>query len=160
MSPAWSIAGSEWWIVVGGSLQALGVVVLVVDVTASFRRLRTYRHREKKVPIGQAVETDMAFPITPVGGKQPTLEERIDRLEGQVRELRIELQETAARLRSDARDAASDAAQRVWHRSDDQFRALEGALLGDTRKDKVRRLASIAAIAFGVVLATIGSVAP
>lgn len=87
----------------------------------------------------------MAFPATAVGGKEPTVRERLGRLEAQARELRIELLDTAARLRAEARDAASKAAERVRQGADDRFRAMERAILGDTPSDKRRRLFSIAA---------------
>jgi hypothetical protein len=59
-----------------------------------------------------------------------------------------------------ASETASASAELVRKSSEQRFTAFEQALLGDTRWDKGRRLARVAAIIFGVTLATIGSVAP
>ena len=151
----------DWWIVVGGALQVIGVTALVIDIAATFNRLEGYRKRGRTVYAGSALEVDVAIPIDAVvGGRGPTIDERVDRLETSLIQLGDELRNTKARLKDWASETASASAEMVRKSSEQRFTALEQAFLGDTGWDKGRRLASVVAIALGVTLATIGSVAP
>jgi hypothetical protein len=155
-----NVAGWDWWIVAGGALQTIGVTALVTDIVATFNRLERYRQRGRTIYAGAALEVDVDFPIgAVVGGKQPTLDERVDGLETRLTELGDELRDTKARLKDWASETASASAELVRKSSELRFRALEQALLGDTHWDKRRRLASVAAVVVGIILATIGSVA-
>jgi hypothetical protein len=155
-----NITGWDWWIVAGGALQVIGVAALVIDIVATFRRLERYRTRGRTVYAGSALEIDVAFPIgAVVGGGEPTIDERVDRLEARLTELGDDLRSTKARLKDWASETASASAELVRKSSEQRFTALEQALLGDTGWDKGRRIASVVAIALGVVIATIGSVA-
>jgi hypothetical protein len=136
-------------------------MALVIDIVTTFSRLERYRKRGQTVYVGSALEVNVAIPLpSVVGGKEPTTDERVDRLETRLTELGDELRDTKARLKTWASETSSASAEMVRKSSEQRFTAIEQALLGDTGLDKWRRLASIVAIVFGVALATIGSVAP
>lgn len=156
----WSIAGWDWVTLIGGALQVGGVLLLVTDVVKTFRRVEDYRRRPQVVELGHAIDASVVFPVAVIGGQQPTTEERLERLESGLREVREQLQEETMRLRAEARQAADEAAERTVRHGDRRFVAIELALLGDTPSDKRRRLLSIGLIVFGVGLATIGSIGP
>jgi hypothetical protein len=156
-----NVIGWDWWIVAGGALQVIGVMALVIDIIATFNRLEGYRKRDRIVYAGSALEVGTAFPMgAVVGGREPTIDERVDRLETRLTELGDELRNTKARLKDWASETAAASAELVRKSSEQRFTAMEQALLGDTRWDKRRRVASVAAVVVGVTLATIGSVAP
>jgi len=150
----------DWLVVLGGALQIGGVLVLVVDVVRTFRRLEEYGRRPQTIE-GTTLEAPVTLPrATVTGGAPPTVDERLGRLERGLDEIRVELPERIARAEAKARESSSEAAGRAVRHTDRRFDALEGALLGDTTRDKWRRLGSIAAIVLGLILATIGSVMP
>jgi hypothetical protein len=135
-----NVSGWDWWIALGGTLQVAGVVLLVSDVTRSYAKQEKYRTRSQVVEAGTIHAGATVFPVGVVGGQQPSTDERLARLEKAVGDLRTDLQTTAADLRTEAREAASEAAGRATRHGDRRVSALEIALLGDTRRDKGRRL--------------------
>jgi hypothetical protein len=140
------ITGWDWWIVLGGVLQAGGVSLLAHDVISTFRRIEGYWRRPQTIEQIHTVDADIFVPPGVMSGQQPTIEERVERLEQSTQALREELQETKADLRSEAREVATDAAAAAMRHGERRFLALEAALLGDTRTDKWRRFASIGAV--------------
>jgi hypothetical protein len=154
------MTGWEWWIVIGGALQAIGVTALAVDIVVAFRRSEGYQQRDTVVYMGSALEINVAIPMAAVvGGRERTIDERVGLLEARVVELEDELRDTKTKLKDWASESASSAAELVRKATDARFTALERALLGDTRWDRRRRLASVAAVVLGVLIATIGSAA-
>jgi hypothetical protein len=146
--------------VAGGLLQVGGVLVLVLGVILTHRRVEAYRKTPTSLDVhDSAIGVDSGTPaLTTVA--EPTLEERVGRLEVQVGAVRDELGEAAIRLRQTAQTAADAASESASRRASERFEAIERLILGETRIDRWVRVGSIVAVILGVILATIGSVAP
>jgi hypothetical protein len=149
---------ADWLVVLGGALQAAGVLVLVIEIVRSSRRRQAYRTRSQVVEVGTIEATATVFTPRIVTEPPPPIEHRVDRLEDGLERLRNDLEERIGELRAEARDAADQAAGRATRHGEQRFQALERLILGETRLDRWVRGGSIAAIVLGVILATIGSV--
>lgn len=128
-----SVAGWDWWIVVGGLLQGSGILLLVRDVIATHRRLEAYRHRPITLQVHDAMHAQDSATVTLTTDAEPTLEERVGRLEAQLASVRDELREVAVRLSRAVEAAAERAGESANKRAAEQFEALERALLGDRK---------------------------
>jgi hypothetical protein len=148
----------DWLVVLGGALQAAGVLVLVIEIVRSSRRRQAYRTRPQVVEVGTIEATATVFTPRIVTEPPPPIEDRVDRLEDGLVRLRNDLEERIGELHAEARDAADQAAGRATRHGERRFKALERLILGETRLDRWVRGGSIAAIVLGVILATIGSV--
>jgi hypothetical protein len=157
-----NVRGWDWLVLVGGLLQVIGVVVLVIDVARSWRKLRAFRGRGRNVYLGGVAATGKALGMAAVlsGGHTPTTEERVAVLEDQMKATRDDLDAAKDELEERARQIANQAVELSERSTDDHFEAIESALLGDTVGDVRRRVGGVIAIALGIVLATIGGVVP
>lgn len=153
-----AVVGWDWWIVAGGALQAVGVLVLVIGVVRSARRTEEYETRPQVVEVGTIEATAAVFSPRIVVDPPPPIEDRVERLEDGLARLRNDLEESVAELRSKARAAADEAAGRATRHGERRFEAFE-RLLGETGLERWVRGLSIAAVVLGLILATIGSVA-
>jgi hypothetical protein len=107
------MTGWDWWIVVGGALQAGGALVSVVGIVWSSRRKRSYQTRPQVIEAGPAMMSVTAVPPGVVAGATQSIEERVDALEDGLARLRDDLDERARELRAEAREAANEAAGRA-----------------------------------------------
>lgn len=154
-----NVHGWDWLVILGGALQAGGVLVLVVEIVRSSRRRQSYRTRPQVVEVGTIEATATVFSPRIVTEPPPPIEERVERLEEGLARLRNDLEERIGKLRADVRGAADEAAGRATRHGERRFEALERLILGETKLDRWVRGGSIVAIVLGVILATIGSVA-
>jgi hypothetical protein len=147
-------------VIAGALLEVGGGLLLVTDVVSSLKRQRAYRSRPQTVYVGASLSAEGSLMVAAItGGREPTVEERVAALEGSVRTLRDTIDEQRTTLRDELRKDAEQAARHVGMRADDRFDAIEAALLGESKSETRRRLASVGAVVLGVALATWGSVA-
>ena len=157
------LAAWQWWpdslLVIGGVMQAGGVLLLVADVRKAVEAAREYQHRPQVVEMSHAIEANVVVPTPTIGGGvKPTVEERVERLEGSLMELDEELADKAAAFNLRMQEVAQEAGDRAYRAAERRFSALERAVLGDTRRDIRRRVVSIALLVGGIVLASVGAV--
>jgi hypothetical protein len=155
-----NVTGWGWVIVVGGALQAIGVLVLVLEIVRSTRRREAYRTRPAVVEVGTIEARATVFTPRIVTDPLPPIEGRVERLEEGLTCLRNDLEELSTELGAAARAAADEVAGRATRHGDRRLEALERLVLGETTLDRWVRGGSIAAVVLGVMLSTIGSVAP
>jgi hypothetical protein len=72
---------ADWLVVLGGALQAAGVLVLVIEIVRSSRRRQAYRTRSQVVEVGTIEATATVFTPRIVTEPPPPIEHRVDRLE-------------------------------------------------------------------------------
>jgi hypothetical protein len=147
-------------IVIGGALQVAGVLVLVVVIVRSSGREDRYRTRPQVVEPGTIGAPAIVPTPRIITDPPPPIEDRMEQLESSVARLRNDLEALSGELRAEARNAADEAAGRATRHGERRFEALERLILGETALDGWVRVGSVVAVVLGVVLATIGSVAP
>jgi hypothetical protein len=78
---------------VGVLLEGGGIALVVLDVREARSQARAVVRKGQIIrPLGIAHERDIARPGTVIGGKQPSVDERVARLERQLPELREEME--------------------------------------------------------------------
>jgi hypothetical protein len=93
----------------GATLELLGVLLVVLDVREARSQARAVTQREQIIrPLGIAHERDIARAGTVIGGKPPSIDERVTRLEGQVSALREEMEDRIHRITETVRTDLAD----------------------------------------------------
>jgi hypothetical protein len=129
-----------------------GVLLIVRDIQDSRRQAQRILGRVQTVRLGPAITVERAMPITALGGKQPTLDERVARLENAIRDQNARLTEEVDAARREAREAAEDAAGRARASAAEEFAVLEQAMIDQLSGSLGRRL-------LGVVLIVVAAMA-
>lgn len=100
----------KWLLTLGGAgFELVGLALVLLDARDARRRARDVERRDQVVYPGRALARAKGREVTVTAGRQPTLEERVDRLERRLREVHRELDERIDRVD----DAAQGEASRV-----------------------------------------------
>jgi len=140
-----------------GLVCELGGLLLVVRQIGQDRaRARAVIRRPIRVSIGPATEVDRAGAITPVGGREATLEERLGRIERELAQLDIDGR--IAELRKQVTQEVSDAVQRAEKDVQDRDRALRDLIADMLDGGLGWRKLGVGLFAVGATLAAASSV--
>jgi hypothetical protein len=96
--------------------------------------------------------------VTPIGGREPTLEERVDRLEGRVEALNEGLLHVTDRLRAELEEAANKAFNRAYQAMVKRDRSLRLFLHQQLAGDVGRRLGGVVLFVIGALLSAAANV--
>ena len=156
------MSGTLWAIVLtlsGGVAELVGLGLVAWEIRQDRAQARRLFHGDVVVKVGGATATARAGGVAVLtGGPEPTVEERVDKLEEEVRrqreafdqrvaEVRAELSREVSAQVADARAAAAEDSQKVW-------RAIQAMLEGGLG----RRALGVGLFAVGLILSVAGNV--
>jgi hypothetical protein len=143
-------------LLLGGVFELGGVVLAVLDLKRTREEMQRYERRPVTVYPGPArVEVGIPAPTISTG-REPTTEERLERMEGQVRQLRDDVDSLPRDIRDQLRKEISEATERAEEGARDRLDALDALLKGVIRP----RLRGVVLVAVGIVLSVVGGVLP
>ena len=151
----------EWGLIVtlmvlGAGLELAGLGFVVWEVRSDARRIRAYAQRPITVRVHQAVAAmTSSGSIEVTGGREPTIEEKVARLEQAISELRESLTDLPGQLREELHREISDAAKQVEKTLKDDQKAIE-QLFTDTNTGL--RAWGVGLFFFGLALQTAANV--
>jgi hypothetical protein len=135
---------------VGFLAEVGGVGLIVFDIRDSRRQARLVMERGQTVPLGQVVDEERAPPMQVVGGRQPSLAERVADLERRYRELDERLVDGLSAVRRELRADASERARHVEEIVRADYTALRD-VLGDMLAGSLgRRIWGVVLVVLGV----------
>jgi hypothetical protein len=153
-----NVNGWDWWIVAGGALQVIGVAALVIDIVTAFSRLERYRKRGRTVYRLSKSMWPSQWELWLEAGSLRSMSAWTDLKRGSPgSEMSSEARRFCSRTGRVDRISLSGAGPK------EQRAAIHSTRASRSRRHTLgqrRRLASVGAIALGVFLATIGSIAP
>jgi hypothetical protein len=127
-----------------------GVGLIVFDIRDSRRQARLVMERGQTVPLGQVVSEERAVPMQVVGGRQPSLVERVANLERLYRELDERLVNGLGAVRRELRADATERARHVEEIVRADYAALRD-VLGDMLAGSLgRRIWGVVLVVLGV----------
>jgi hypothetical protein len=146
------VSSTAWVVVlatIGFFAEVGGVGLIAFDIRDSRRQARRIMERGQTVRLGQAVSEERALPIQAVGGRQPSLAERVADLERRYRELAERLVDGLGAVRRELRADASERARHV-----EEIVRADYAVLRDVLGDMLA--GSLGRRIWGVVLVVLG----
>lgn len=149
------MTGWDWLVVAGGGLQVIGVAGLAWEI----RGLTRYLNRTHHVYGTDMISVTEFGNATVTGGRQPTPDERLDRMEAQVTEMRGRLDRMPAELAHKWRGDIAEQAARTERWMREALDDIERLALGLTPTRIRATKGFVAAVIVGLILATVGSVA-
>jgi len=119
----------KWVLTLGGAgFELVGLALVLLDARDARRQARGVIRRDQVVYVGTARSRAKGGAVTVKGGRQSTLEERIDTLERRLREVRDELDERIDRVDDAAQDAAGQVRGEAMSHADALDRKLRDFL--------------------------------
>jgi hypothetical protein len=151
-------------VILGGVLQVAGVVIVVLQIWETLKRAREYRRRPVSVKARTTGASEAAGGMTVESSREPTIEERLARVEQAVTGARADLNSTKAELRKEWRQELSETVADITADQREENDALVGLVLsvfeGRGMLGKLAQFAGAFLILLGIALATWGSIIP
>lgn len=144
--------------VVGGLLELAGISLLILQIRGDRERARRLMRRDQVVHLGGVASATAIGGVTVTGGAEPTLAERVTRLEAALLEIRAGLAETESKLRAELREEIAGATGRVDAALREQGQELRTFLSELLTGDLRRRWVGVVVLSGGIVLATAANV--
>lgn len=140
-------------IVLGGALEAIGIGVVAWEIRKDLTAARKLRHRV--IHLSSALSAESAMSVKATGGRPPTQEERLERLERRADEVDDQIKAVKTQLGGEIQQAKASGLERV-----DELRGwiqdfLDELLTGGWRV----RAFGVASLLAGIALTVIGSIA-
>jgi hypothetical protein len=156
-----SLTVPEWLILAGGVIEILGVLTVAADIRLTRREVRRYERRPVTVyaagasvlPAAQASGVGVVE-----GGREPTLEQRMEVLEDRIGQVQGELEERTRQIDAQAREKIGQAVKLSEMAARDRFDAIDTLLRGVTRAGIRLRVLGVVLVLAGLGLGVVGSI--
>jgi hypothetical protein len=147
------VSSTAWVVVlatVGFLAEVGGVGLIVFDIRESREQARRIVGRGQTIRLESARAEERALPIHVRGGKQPSLEERLDGLEGRYRELDERLTTELGALRRELQTDASERAREVEEIARADYAVVSSVLRDMLAGSLGRRIWGVALVLLGL----------
>jgi hypothetical protein len=161
------ISGADWWVIAGGLLEVGGAVAIALDIRATSKEFREYEKRPQTI-YAHAATMELsaligALGVVTSGGREPTVEERLQSLEERVNAMPKTLEDTTRKVKTDIKEwtqrEIKGAVDTTRRSIEDWQKAFERLLRGITVGGIGLRAIGLALVLGGIVATTIGSAA-
>jgi hypothetical protein len=143
----------------GAALELVGILLVVLDVREARRQARAVTQREQIIrPLGIAHERGIARAGTVIGGRQPSIDERVTRLEQQLRGLREEMEYRVDRITETVRADLADLVAGSAADAEGRDRQLRQFLADQLDAGIGRRVLGAVLFGVGLLLQTVANV--
>ena len=143
----------------GATFEVFGLALVVAEIWKDRRQGRSLMGIEAViVQTLPAIASATAGKVTPIGGRQPTLEERVERVEERAEALNDGLLYVQTRLRTELEQAAEEAFNRAYRATIKRDQSLRRFLHQQLAGGVGRRLLGVVFFALGTVLSAVGNV--
>jgi hypothetical protein len=150
-----SVTLPEGLILVGGVLELAGLGTVALDIALIGRELRKFEKRPIVIRVGPAIVSMEAFGVGVVTG-QPTLAERVERLEEGVSKVEKDIRDAKSVLRKEWRNELSESIGRASEAAKEDNQALASLLRGVTKGGFRLRIVGVVLLAGGIVCSVTG----